>query len=116
MRDLLVQAAGVLAIAVALLHEIIGETKVFAKARIEPAHARRLLRLVWLGSTVAWMAFGVLLILVPMMGSQMARSSIIAASIIVYGSGVIANAWATRGRHFGWAALSVVIGLAVAGL
>ncbi len=116
MSDLLVQAAGVLAIVLALLHQILSETKVFTKARIEPAWVRRLVRGVWLCSTVAWMAFGVLLILAPMMGSRMARSCIIIASVIFYGSGVIGNAWATRGRHFGWAALSVVIGLAVAGL
>jgi hypothetical protein len=116
MSDILVQAAGVLAIAVALLHEYLGETKFFAKVPIAPARAQRLARAVWLCSTVAWIAFGALLILVPMMDSHMARISIIAASVVVYASGAIGNAWATRGRHYGWAVLSVVIGLAVAGL
>jgi hypothetical protein len=116
MSDILVRAAGILAIAVALMHEYLGETKLFAKATIAPAGARRLTRAVWLCSTVAWIAFGVLLILVPLMGSHVARTSIIAMSIVVYASAAIGNAWATRGRHYGWAALAVVIGLAVAGL
>ena len=116
MSDLLVQAAGVLGIAAALVHGYLGETRVFATARIEPIRARLLLRLVWHCSVVAWAAMGALLILMPTMGSRQARIAIIAASTAVYGAGVIGNAWASRGRHFGWAWLSVVIGLALAGM
>jgi hypothetical protein len=50
------------------------------------------------------------------LGSERARYAIIAASVTIFGSAAMANAWATRGRHFGWAALSVVVGLAVAGI
>jgi len=116
MSDLLVEAAGILGIAVALVHGILGETKVFAKARIEPQWSRLLLRLVWHCGVVAWMAMGALLILVPTMDSAQARHSVIAASAVVFGAAAIGNAWAKRGRHFGWAALSVVVGLAIAGL
>jgi hypothetical protein len=56
---------------------------------------------------------GVLLILVPTMGSEQARAAIVYASTTVYGAG---NAWVSRGRHFGWALLSVVIGLALVGM
>ena len=34
---------------------------------------------------------------------------------IVFGFAGFANAWATRGRHFGWVCLSAVVALAVAG-
>jgi hypothetical protein len=116
MSDLLVQSAGVLGVAVALLHGYLGETKVFAKARIEPAGARRITRAVWHNSVVAWIAMGALLALAPALGSERTRYCIIAASVAIYGSAAIANAWATRGRHFGWAALTFVTGLAIAGL
>jgi len=116
MKDVLVQAAGLLGIAAALVHGYLGETRLFATARIEPARARLLLRLVWHCSVVAWAVMGALLILVPTLGSNEARIAIIAASTVVYGAGVIGNAWASRARHFGWVLLSVVIGLAVAGL
>jgi hypothetical protein len=33
----------------------------------------------------------------------------------VFAFGAAANAWAMRGRHFGWVALSAVVALAVAG-
>lgn len=56
MRDILVQLAGILALAVSIAHGVIGETKVFSRARIEPERIRLLMRLVWQGGTVAWMS------------------------------------------------------------
>jgi len=47
MRDLILQCAGVAGIAVALIHGVLGETKVFAKATIQPESLRTLIRLVW---------------------------------------------------------------------
>jgi hypothetical protein len=44
MRDLLLQVAGLAAIAVALIHGVLGETKVFARATIEPPRLRTLIR------------------------------------------------------------------------
>jgi hypothetical protein len=116
MSDLLVQSAGILGIAAACVHGYLGETKLFASARIEPSRARLLLRVVWHCSVVAWLAMGALLILVPTMGSEQARTAIIYASTAVYAAGAIGNAWVSRGRHFGWALLSVVIGLALVGM
>jgi hypothetical protein len=116
MKDLLVQAAGCLGIGAALVHGYLGETRIFATARIEPNWARRLLWVVWHCGVVAWVAVGVLLILLPAMGSGGARIAIIAASAAVFGAGVVGNAWASRGRHFGWVWLSAVVALALAGV
>ncbi|MCS3498367.1 hypothetical protein M2189_002675 [Bradyrhizobium japonicum] len=115
MRDLLLQCAGVLTIIVALIHGILGETKVFARARIEPERLRTLIRLVWQASTVAWIGGGVLLIAAPWMESEPARRWIVVTMASVFGFSAVANAWATRGRHFGWMMLSVVVAMAVAG-
>ena len=115
MRDLLLQGAGVVAIIVALIHGLLGETKVFPRARIEPERLRTLIRLVWQASTVAWIGCGVLLIAVPWMGSAAARHWIVITMIGVFGFSACANAWATRGRHFGWMALSAVVAMAAAG-
>jgi hypothetical protein len=115
MRDLAIQAAGVLAIVVSVIHGVLGETKIFAKARIEPAWIRLLLRLVFQCSTVAWMGFGVLLVAAPYMASEQARIWIVGAAVVAYGAGAIGNAWATRGRHIGWMAMTVVSALAIAG-
>jgi hypothetical protein len=115
MRDLFLYASGILGLAAAFIHGMLGETRVFARVRIEPERLRLLIRLVWHCSVVAWAALAVLLIAAPSMDSPAARSWIVSAAIVVFGSAAVANAWATRGRFFGWALLTAVVGLAVAG-
>jgi hypothetical protein len=116
MRDFWLYAAGTLGLVVAFIHGWLGETRVFAGVRIEPERLRLLIRLVWHCGAVAWAAVGILLIAAPWMGSQTARDWIVAAAVAIYGFAAIANAWATRGRHFGWAILAIIVGFAVAGL
>ncbi|QIG96258.1 MULTISPECIES: hypothetical protein [unclassified Bradyrhizobium] len=115
MRDLLLQGAGVVAIVVSLIHGVLGETKVFARATIEPPRLRFLLRLVYQAGTVAWIGGGVLLVVAPTMASDAARHWIVATLAVVFGFAALANALATRGRHFGWMAMSAVVALAAAG-
>ena len=116
MRDLALQAAGVLAILVAIAHGAIGELRVFAKARIEPQRVRRVLRMVCQASTVDWIGIGLLLIAAPSLDSQVARQWVIAVAVVVYGYAAVGNAVATRGRHVGWCLMSGVIALALVGL
>src|ERR1700722_14151233 len=116
MRDLLLYASGILGLAAAALHCVLGETRVFARVRIEPERLRTLIRLVWHCSVVAHVRAAGWLIAAPCMGSQAARYWIVGAAVVVFGFAAIANAWATRGRCFGWAVLTAVVGLAIAGL
>jgi hypothetical protein len=58
---------------------------------------------------------GVLLLTAPLMSSEPARHWIVVTLACVFAFGALCNAWATRGRHFGWMALSGVVALAVAG-
>ena len=115
MRAILLQCSGLVAIAAALIHGVLGETKVFPRMTIEPQRLRTLIRLVWQASTVAWIGGGVLLVAAPWMASDPARHWIVATSAVVFGFAALANAWATRGRHFGWMALSAVVAFAIAG-
>jgi hypothetical protein len=116
MHNILVQLAGVVALAAAFAHAVLGETKVFRRVRIEPERLRLLIWLVWQCGTVAWISLAILLIAAPRLGSEAARDWIFAVSIVTFGFGAIAIAWATRGRHFGWIVLTVVVGLAATGL
>ncbi|HEY0849235.1 MAG TPA: hypothetical protein VGD96_04940 [Bradyrhizobium sp.] len=114
MRDVLLQAAGLVAILVSIAHGVLGETKVFARATVEPPRLRTLLRLVWQAGTLAWIAGGVLLIAAPWLGSDAARHWIISTFAVVFGFAAIANALATRTVHPGWIGMSAVVALSVA--
>ena len=111
MRDVLLQAAGLVAILVSIAHGVLGETKVFARATVEPPRLRTLLRLVWQAGTLAWIAGGVLLIAAPWLGSDAARHWIIGTFAVVFGFAAIANALATRTVHPGWIGMSAVVAL-----
>ena len=115
MRDVLLQCSGLAAIAAAIIHGVLGETKVFARASIEPARLRTLIRLVWQAGTVAWIGGGVLLIAAPRMASEPARHWIVATTAVVFAFAAACNAWALRGKHVGWVLLSAVVAMAVAG-
>lgn len=115
MRDLALQAAGVLAILVALGHGATAELRVFPKARIEPASTRQLLRGVWQGGTLDWIGIGALLIAAPAFGSQTARHWVIAVAVVVYGYAGVGNAVVSRGRHIGGWLMGGVIALALMG-
>ena len=115
MRDLALWAAGALAILVAIVHGAIAELRVFATARIEPQRTRRLLRMVWQASTVDWIGIGFLLIAAPALGSEVARHSVIALAVVVYGYAAVGNAVVTRGRHAGWWLMGSAVVLALMG-
>ena len=116
MRDLTLQAAGGLAILVAILHGAIAELRVFARSHIEPRGTQRLLRMVWQASTIDWIGIGVLLIATPALGSHATRQWVIAVAVVVYGYAAVGNAVITRGRHFGGYLMAGVIVLALMGL
>lgn len=116
MHDMTLQAAGSLAILIAIIHGALGELRVLSAAHIEGPGTRRLVRAVWLASTIDWIGVGLLLIAAPMLGSEAARQAIVAVAVLVYGYAAIGNAVATRGRHFGWVLLAAVVVLALAGV
>ncbi|MGB3490269.1 MAG: hypothetical protein WBA37_12750 [Xanthobacteraceae bacterium] len=115
MRDVFLQIAGVAAIVVALIHAVLSETKLFPHVTVTPPRLQLLVRLVWHCSTAAWIAGGALLIATPYFESQTARHWIVATMAANYLFATLVNAWATRGRHFGWIMLGAVSAFAIAG-
>jgi hypothetical protein len=116
MKDILLQLAGFGALAVAVAHGVLIETRVFARVRIEPPRARTMLHGICQISTVAWAAGGLLLIATPHVAGAAARPWIVLATCASYVFGALGNAIASRGRHFGWMAMSAVVALALAGV
>jgi uncharacterized membrane protein SirB2 len=115
MRDILLQVSGVVAIAAALIHGVLSETRIFPRVTIEPQRLRTLFRFVWQVSTVAWIAGGVLLIAAPSMASDTARHWIVVMLACLFAFSALGNAIGTRGRHFGWMVLGAAAAMAVAG-
>ena len=115
MHDMFLWAAGIGAVSVALIHGVLGETKVFARATIEPPRLRALIRMCWQIGTVGWICGGVLLLAAPSIASSSARHWIIITVCAMYSFGMIGNLWIFRGRHFGWALLGGVITMAIVG-
>jgi len=115
MRDMALEIAGLLAVLAGIVHGVLGETRVLARAQIEPRWARRLVRIVWHNGVIAWIGGGALLIAAPSFASDAARHWIVGVLVAVYGSAAIGNAVASRGRHFGWMILSAVVALTLAG-
>lgn len=98
-----------------MVHGILGETKIFAHARIEPERTRLMLRLVWQCGTVASLGVALLLFIAPLATSGTERDWIVAVRVVTFGFAAVANAWATAGRHFGWMILTAVVALSLAG-
>ncbi len=115
MKDILLQIAGFGALAVSVAHGVLIETRLFARVQIAPARARTMLHAICHIGTVAWAAGGVLLIATPYVAASAARPWIVGATCASYVFGAVGNAIASRGRHFGWIAMSAVVALALAG-
>lgn len=79
-----------------------------------PAHLM-LLRLVWQASSLAWISFGILLLLAPDMGQKACRTIVIIA-LINFGLGAIAAFYATGLAHPGWVLLTIISVLIAIGL
>lgn len=117
METILLPLAGVLGVLVALAHGYLGETRIIAAASFPSRQAKALVRAIWQLSTVTWALGSLAIAAAPSLIAESAtRQVVVAVAILPMLWGIIANAWITKGRHFGWMALAVVVGLAVTGV
>ena len=117
MRDLLLQCAGVVAIARQRRSMACSaRPRCLPRATIEPPRLRTLMRLVWQAGTVAWIAGGVLLIAAPWMGSDAARHWIIVTFAVVFALRRVRQRAGRRAAVISAGSrMSAVVALAVAG-
>ena len=115
MRDLLLFCSGFVVFVFVLFFGLLGVFLVFVCVCFVLLCLCLLFWLVWLDGTVAWIGGGVLLLAAPWMDSNSARHWIVVTFAVVFGFAALGNAFATRGRHFGWVGMGAVVALAVAG-
>jgi hypothetical protein len=108
--------AGVLCVAAACLHGYLGETRLIAPARFPNRQARLLVSAVFQLSTATWIASGAVIAAAPWLFDGRTRPWAVAAACLPLVWGIVANAWITHGRHFGWKVLGAVVVLAALGV
>lgn len=116
MKDLFLYAAGILGVAVSIVHGYLGEFKIVRTVRSSSVVGKRVLSAIMFLSAVYWGTASILLLFVPTHVPDIYRGAIVIGVAAIYASGSFANLWATRGKHFGWVLLMIATGLAVAGL
>ncbi len=106
--------AGCIGASVALLHGVLMQrlmvVPILAGSNY-PETTRRLLPVLLQFSTFCWFLGGIALIATPVFPD---RSSVLTTALVVasfYLFGAVGNFWGTRGRHPGWALLTVCIAL-----
>jgi len=107
--------AGILCIVVAVIHGYLGETRLIATATFPNRQSRQLVSAIWQLSTATWIASGAVIAAAPWLFDDQTRRWGVIAACLPLAWGVAANAWITRGRHFGWKVLGIVIVLAIIG-
>ena len=114
-QNLLLQAAGVLAVGIALYHGIYGD-KIMQALTITPSEKAPLMRGSFHIGTMGWLAGGILLVVASMLEPGIGRNAIVFVYAFVYGFPGVANAMMNGGRpNIGWVGLLLVVVLALLG-
>ncbi|MEL6683359.1 MAG: hypothetical protein AAFQ09_12065 [Pseudomonadota bacterium] len=116
MEDLFLIFAGAGGILIAFVHGWLGQTLVLRSVDGLSPPLRSVNAAVFQLSTIYWLATGLALLSAPWLWGDEGRHIIVIGAVFVYSTAAVGNAWATKGRHFGWMALTVVCLLALAGL
>lgn len=116
MDTILLMIAGALGVATALIHGYLGETRIIALAAFPSRQARGFVRAIWQLSTTIWISGSLVIAAAPFaFADPLQRRLVLALACLPMVYGLVCNAWISRGRHFGWMALSTVIGITVLG-
>ena len=116
MSNILLHAAGTLAMISAIGHNYLGATKVVGPSKSPNRSAKRLMHVIWFLSGVYWFAAGIMLLVTPLLFDGETRKWIVLGCVAVLGYAGLLNLLVMRGRHFGGYLLALVVALALAGM
>ena len=115
MSQLLLILAAVLGLAVAVVHGYLGEVRLIGPARFAGRVERAMVQAIWHFSALAWATSALVFLYAALRLEGHAQILTVSLACLPLAYGMVCNAWITRGRHFGWAALALVIALAMGG-
>lgn len=114
MSDLFLYLAGATGVVIGIVHGVIGNRVVIPALRADDITVLRVMRALVIVSGLYWFLGGLLLAVTPALFAA-DRNLISILMGVMFALGAAGNAWATRGRHFGWVILLAVAALAVLG-
>lgn len=121
--DILLFAAGIVGMIVAVIHTLVMRrvivrpvSQAVANDTTMRAGAKRLVAPLLYVSGLTWFVEGAALVAVAMFVNGPGRLVICAVAALSYGYAAALNAWATRGRHFGWVLMALAVLLIVIGV
>lgn len=112
----LLVASGLLAIAVALLHGYLGQTRLIAPATFTSRKVRQMMIAMWQLTSAVWIGCGLVIASAPWLVEGRTRSWAVVAACLPLLYGAIGNLWIMRGRHIGGQLMSAAILLALLGV
>ena len=100
--------ATILIVAIGFAHSFLGERYILIRLFRQPlpklfgsdVFTRRTLRFAWHITTVAWLGFGTILLLIH--GDQMTRANVLITTGAVFGVSAIIALIASSGKHLSW--------------
>lgn len=107
--------SGALCVVVAVIHGYLGQAKLIPSANFATESGRLLVIAIWQLSTLVWIGSGITFAIAPWAFSDETRGLIVLIAALPIAYGVVANAWFTKGRHFGWMLLALVLVFAALG-
>lgn len=118
--DILLFIAGVVGMIVGIIHTLVMRRVIIRPIQMAVDHhatmrvgAKRLVAPLLYVSGLTWFVEGAALVAAAMFVHGPGRLLICAVAAISYGYAAALNAWATRGRHFGWALMALAVLLVV---
>jgi len=106
---------GLLCITAACLHGYLGEARLIGPAIFPNRQAKQLVSAIWQLSTATWIASGIVIAASPWLFDDARRPWGVAFACVPLAWGIVANAWITRGRHFGWKIFLGIVAAAMLG-
>ncbi|MEM9289192.1 MAG: hypothetical protein AAGA36_12710 [Pseudomonadota bacterium] len=115
MENVFLYSAGVLGLAISVIHGYLGEMKVVRPVQASTEQAKRILHAIMFLSAVYWFIASLMLLMTPTLLPEAQRPVVAYGVAMVFLSGSLGNLWATKGTHFGWMLLAIAAALAIAG-
>ena len=108
--------AGVACVIAAAVHGYLGEVRVIGPVSFANRQKKLVVSWIWQFSSLTWGVCGLLIAASPWLFDDRDRPLAVGLACLPLIYATIGNAWATRGRHFGWKLFFAIVLTAMTGV